>query len=298
MQLEDLMFRPGLMADETILVTGGGTGLGYQMAEACLALGAKVAIVGRRDAVLQDAAARMMEAHGGFVLPVTCDIRDEVSINAMLDSVWSGCGAPTGLVNNAAGNFISRTEDLSPKGFDAIANIVFRGTFLTTLACGKRWLAEGRRASVISILTTWVWNGSAFVVPSAMSKAGIAAMTQSLAVEWGGRGVRFNAIAPGPFPTEGMTARLKPGEAGEAYADMRHNPLGRVGRMPELANLAVYLLHPGSEYVNGQVIAIDGGEYQATGGNFSALRAWTDEQWNEARQSIRSTDAREKGTAA
>ena len=171
---------------------------------------------------------------------------------------------------------------------------MLRGTFYLTQQCGKRWMAEGQRAAVVSIVTTWVWNGSPFVVPSAMSKAGIGAMTQSLAVEWGGKGIRFNAIAPGPFPTEGMTARLHPGEGQAAFAEMRRNPLGRVGRMPELANLAVYLLHPGSEYVNGQIIAIDGGEYQATGGNFSELRGWTDEQWRAAREAARAADETEK----
>jgi NAD(P)-dependent dehydrogenase (short-subunit alcohol dehydrogenase family) len=287
--IDDLMFRHDLMKGQKVLVTGGGTGLGRIMAEAALLLGAEVVIVGRREAVLRQAASEM-QVSGGGITAIPCDIRDPDSIERMLEKAWSR-GAPTALINNAAGNFISRTEDLSAKGFDAIANIVFRGTFLTTLGCGKRWIAGGTQASVVSILTTWVWNGSPFVVPSAMSKAGVAAMTQSLAVEWAGKGIRFNAIAPGPFPTEGMTARLKPGEGANAYQDMRHNPMGRVGRMSELANLAIYLLHPGSEYVNGQIIAIDGGEYQATGGNFSLLRAWTDQQWREARDSIRAADA-------
>lgn len=294
METDDLMFRPGLMKDQVVLITGGGTGLGREMAEACLALGARVAIAGRRIGVLEETAAQLVALHGGEVLPVACDIRDDASIEAMLDIVWDRMGPPTGLVNNAAGNFISRTEDLSPRGFDAIASIVFRGSFLTTLGCGKRWIAQGCKASVVSILTTWVWNGSPFVVPSAMSKAGIAAMTQSLAVEWGGKGIRFNAIAPGPFPTEGMTARLKPGEKDAAYADMSQNPIGRVGKMAELGNLAVYLLHPGSEYMNGQILALDGGEYQATGGNFSDLRSWTDAQWNTARADIKSATAKDK----
>lgn len=290
---DDLMFKPGLMTGQRVLVTGGGTGLGRVMSEAALILGADVVIAGRRGSVLDNTACELMAAHGGKVTPAICDIRDETSIERMLDVVWQD-GAPTALVNNAAGNFISRTEDISPRGFDAIANIVFRGSFMTTLGCGKRWIAEGATASVVSILTTWVWNGSPFTVPSAMSKAGIGAMTQSLAVEWGGKGIRFNAIAPGPFPTEGMTARLKPGEGAAAYSDMSRNPLGRVGRMPELANLAVYLMHPASEYVNGQIIAIDGAEFQSSGGNFSDLRAWTNDQWVDARRSIQSTDARDR----
>jgi NAD(P)-dependent dehydrogenase (short-subunit alcohol dehydrogenase family) len=212
----------------------------------------------------------------------------------MLDTIWADGGPLTGLVNNAAGNFISRTEDLSIRGFDAIANIVFRGSFFMTLDCGKRWLAEGTHASVISILTTWVWNGSPFTVPSAMSKAGLNAMTQSLAVEWGGRGIRFNAIAPGPFPTEGMSARLNPGQQQSAYSDMSRNPMNRVGEMRELANLAVYLLAPGSEYVNGQTIAIDGAAYQATGGNFAGLREWTEAQWDSVKQMIRATNDKDR----
>jgi len=294
MTLDDLMFKPGLMTGQRVLVTGGGTGLGKVMAEACLMLGADVYICGRRGGVLEATATELMAAHGGRVVPLACDIRVPEAISDMLDKIWADGGALTGLVNNAAGNFISRTEDLSPRGFDAIANIVFRGSFFMTLDCGKRWLEEGTRASVVSILATWVWNGSPFTVPSAMSKAGLNAMTQSLAVEWGGRGVRFNAIAPGPFPTEGMSARLNPGQQQSAYADMSHNPMGRVGEMRELANLAVYLLAPGSEYVNGQTIAIDGAAYQATGGNFAGLRAWGEEQWVAVKSMIRATNDQDR----
>ena len=291
---DDLMFRPGLMEGQRILITGGGTGLGKVMAEACLMLGAEVYICGRRGGVLDETARELMDAHGGKVVGVPCDIRVPEAIAEMCDRIWADGGPLTGLVNNAAGNFISRTEDLSPRGFDAIANIVFRGSFFTTLECGKRWIAEGTQASVISILVTWVWNGGPFTVPSAMSKAGLNAMTQSLAVEWGGKGVRFNAIAPGPFPTEGMSARLNPGSSEDAYSDMSGNPMGRVGEMRELANLAVYLLHPLSAYVNGQTIAIDGAAYQATGGNFSALRQWDDERWDQVKQLIRSTNEKDR----
>jgi len=289
---DDLMFRPGLMKGERILITGGGTGLGKAMAEACLMLGAEVYICGRRGGVLDEAAKALMDAHpsaqgSGKVVGIACDIRVPEAIHDMLDQIWSDGGALTGLVNNAAGNFISRTEDLSPRGFDAIANIVFRGSFFVTLDCGKRWIAEGKKGSVVSILTTWVWSGGPFTVPSAMSKAGLNVMTQSLAVEWGPKGIRFNAIAPGPFPTEGMTARLNPGASEGAYSDMRGNPMGRVGEMRELANLAVYLLHPLSTYVNGQTIAIDGGAWNAGGGGFSRLTEWTDEQWTQAKAMIR-----------
>ncbi len=291
MTLDDLMYRPGLLAGKRYLVTGGGSGLGRVMSEALLLLGATVYICGRRAAVVEQTAAELMAAHGGRVVAHACDIRQETQIGELLDAIWADGGALDGLVNNAAGNFVSRTEDLSPRAFDAIASIVFRGSFCMTLDCGKRWLAEGKPASVVSILTTWVWNGSPFTVPSAMSKAGLHAMTQSLAVEWAGRGIRFNAIAPGLFPTEGMSARLNP-QGGEHKAD--RNPMDRNGRMPELANLVAYLLAPGSEYVNGQTIAIDGGQFQATGGNFSGLAAWSDDDWRRARENIAGQDAKDR----
>lgn len=292
---DDLMFRPGLMKGERILITGGGTGLGKVMAEACLILGAEVYICGRRGGIVEAAAKDLMDAHGGKVVGIACDIRVPEAITEMMDTIWSDGGALTGLINNAAGNFISRTQDLSPRGFDAIANIVFRGSFFVTLDAGKRWIEEGKKASVVSILTTWIWNGGPFTVPSAMSKAGLATMSQSLAVEWGPYGIRFNNIAPGPFPTEGMSARLNPGEQrDDGQASRTGNPMGRVGEMRELANLAVYLLHPLSAYVNGQTIAIDGAAWQASGGNFSALRAWSDDQWTQAKESIQATNAKDR----
>lgn len=290
MNAEELMYRDGLLAGERILITGGGTGLGKEMAEACLILGAHVYICGRRGSVLEETANELMARHGGKVSPIPCDIRSPEAIDAMVQHIWDDGGALTGLVNNAAGNFVSRTEDLSHRAFDAVANIVFRGSFLVTQSCGQRWLAEGKPASVVSIVTTWVWNGSPFVVPSAMSKAGINAMTQSLAVEWGNRGIRLNAIAPGLFPTEGMSKRLGP--LGEM--DLGDSPMGRPGRYPELANLAVFLLGPGAEYVNGQTIAIDGGQYQADGANFSALAAWGDDEWRRAREAITATNNQDK----
>lgn len=282
MQATDLMYREGLLNGHRILVTGGGTGLGREMAEACLIMGATVYICGRRGSVLEDTARELMAAHGGEVKAIPCDIRSADAIDGMVDQIWNDGGALTGLINNAAGNFVSRTEDLSSRAFDAVASIVFRGSFLVTLSCGKRWLAEKKPASVVSIVTTWVWNGSPFVVPSAMSKAGLNTMTQSLAVEWGNRGVRLNAIAPGLFPTEGMSKRLGP----LGRMDLGESPMGRPGRYPELANLALYLLAPGSEYVNGQTIAIDGGQSHADGANFAALSAWGDEEWRRAREAI------------
>jgi NAD(P)-dependent dehydrogenase (short-subunit alcohol dehydrogenase family) len=293
---DDLMFKPGVMEGQRILVTGGGTGLGKAMAEALLMLGAEVYICGRRGAVLEATVKELTGAHGGRMAAIPCDIRVPEAIHDMLDQIWADGGALTGLINNAAGNFISRTEDLSTRAFDAIANIVFRGSFFVTLDCGKRWIAEGKSASVLSILTTWVWSGGPFTVPSAMSKAGLNVMTQSLAVEWAPKGIRFNAIAPGPFYTEGMTARLNPGAQEDSYRDMRGNPMGRAGDLRELANMAVWLMHPFSTYVNGQTIAIDGGAWNAGGGGFSRLRDWDDAQWAQARDSIRAANEKDRAS--
>lgn len=289
-----LMFRPGLMAGERILVTGGGTGIGRELAEAFLALGADVYICGRRGGKLDETAAELMAAHGGKVVGIPCDIRSPDAIFDMVEAIWGDGGALTGVVNNAAGNFISRTEDLSTRGFDAISDIVFKGTFYVTLEIGKRLIAEKRKASFLQILTTWVWNGSPFTVPSAMSKAGINVMTQSLAMEWGRHGLRFNAIAPGAFPTKGMTERLSPGST-QGSGMRRSNPMGRVGEMHEIANLAVFLMAQGAEYVNGQTIAIDGAGYQANAGNFwSALSPLGDEDWAKMTAMIRQANAKDK----
>ncbi len=299
MDISKLMYRADLMAGERILVTGGGTGLGKEMAEAFLALGATVYIWGRRGAVLDEAAAELMAKHGGKVVAQSVDIRKPDAIAAAVDAIWADGGALTGVVNNAAGNFISRTEDLSVNGFNAISDIVFRGTFYVTLDIGKRLIAEKKQASFLAILTTWVWNGSAFTVPSAMSKAGINVMTQSLATEWGRYGLRFNAIAPGPFPTKGMSDRLSPGGGNLLNADNSRagNPMGRVGEMHELANLAVLLMARGAEYVNGQTIAIDGAAYQAGGGGFyNTLMPLGDEEWSAISSMIRGTNDKDKAT--
>jgi len=288
--LSKLMYRPGLLVGQRILVTGGGTGIGRELAETFLALGAAVYICGRRGGKLDETASELMAVHGGTVIGIACDIRSPQAIADMVDRIWAD-GALTGVVNNAAGNFVSRTEDLSVRGFDAIADIVFKGTFYVTLDIGKRLIAEKRSAAFLSILTTWVWNGSPFTVPSAMSKAGINVMTQSLAMEWGRYGLRFNAIAPGAFPTKGMTERLAPGGGGMA----RSNPMGRVGEMHEIGNLAAFLMAPGADYVNGQTIAIDGAGYQANAGNFwSALSPLGDAQWAEMAAKIRGANDRDK----
>lgn len=294
MDTSKLMFKPGLMKGQRILVTGGGTGLGKEMAEALLALGADVYICGRRGDVLKETADELMKKHGGNMYPVPCDIRVADAIHDVVDEIWSA-GPLTGLINNAAGNFISRTEDLSPRGFEAISNIVFKGSFFMTLDIGKRWIEQKIPGSVVSILVTWVWTGGPFTVPSAMSKAGIDAMTKSLAVEWGRYGIRLNAIAPGAFPTEGMSARLAPGGrvSAERPANANPNSMARNGYMHELANLATFLLAPGAEYLTGQHIAIDGASHLG-GGGFRNLADWTDEQWKAARESIQATNEKDR----
>jgi NAD(P)-dependent dehydrogenase (short-subunit alcohol dehydrogenase family) len=291
------MFKDGLLKGKRILVTGGGTGLGEVMAEAYAELGSTVYICGRRAAVLDETAKKISDKTGAKVKGIPCDIRVAEAVDDMVAQVWADGGALTGLVNNAAGNFISRTKDLSPRGFNAIADIVFRGSFYVTLACGKRWIAENKPASVISILTTWIWNGGPFTVPSAMSKAGLNIMTKSLATEWGPNNIRLNAIAPGPFPTKGAWERLNPKSSNRGDSN-RTIPMGRVGEMPELANLAVFLMSDGCDYLTGQTIAIDGAMHLASGGNFAAMAALGDEDWEKIRNEIRSTNEKDKAQRA
>lgn len=287
------MFRNDLFRGKRILVTGGGTGLGKAMAQRLMELGAELHICGRRDSVLQETAAELGHATGGKIYSYACDIRVAQAVDEMIERIWQEHGPLDGLINNAAGNFIARSEDLSQRGFDAIANIVLHGSFYVTQAVGKRWIAGKRGGSVVSIVTTWVRSGSAFVVPSAMSKAGIAAMTQSLAVEWGPKGIRLNAIAPGPFPTEGMTKRLAPTEALEKRM-INAIPMRRVGNLPELANLAAFLLADDVGYLTGEVIAIDGGQWLNSAAGFGALSELTDADWQEIRANIEATNAKDK----
>jgi NAD(P)-dependent dehydrogenase (short-subunit alcohol dehydrogenase family) len=291
------MFKDNLFAGKRILVTGGGTGLGEVMTEAYARLGATVYICGRRAGVAEQTAARISRETGAQVKGFGRDIRVPESIDELLAQIWNDGGPLTGLVNNAAGNFISRTEDLSPRGFNAISDIVFRGTFYVTLGCGKRWIAEHAPASVISILATWIWNGGPYTVPSAMSKAGINIMTKSLAVEWAPHGIRLNAIAPGPFPTKGAWERLNPGAASGGDSS-GVNPMGRVGKMSELANLATFLMADGCDYLTGQTIAIDGGLHLATGGNFSSLARLGDADWENIRTAIRAANEKDKAQRA
>ena len=277
------MFESGLLRDKRILVTGGGTGLGLAMGKRFLALGADIAICGRRQAVCDATAAEWRTQFPGCrVDTFGVDIRDPAAVDAMLDALWAD-GPLDALVNNAAGNFIAKTEELSPRAIDAVLGIVLHGSAYVTVGCGRRWLADKRRASVLSIVTSYAWTGSAYVVPSAMAKAGVLAMTRSLAVEWGGRGVRLNAIAPGPFPTQGAWERLVP-RPDLAQRFETNNPLGRPGRHEELANLAAFLLSDGAGYINGEVVTIDGGEWLQGAGQFNFLRELSDADWDEVRK--------------
>ena len=256
------MFQADLLKDRRILITGGGTGLGQSMGRRMLELGASLVICGRREAVLEAAAAEFDADFPGRTEWYGCDIRDAGAIEAMLDAVWAEGPLDT-LINNAAGNFLARTETLSPRALDAVLGIVLHGSAYMTLACGKRWIADSHQANVLSIVTTYAWTGSAYVVPSAMAKAGVLAMTRSLAVEWGPKGIRLNAIAPGPFPTKGAWDRLIPNQEIEA-AWLERVPLGRVGEHRELADLAVYLISEGA-------------------GQFSLMEKLSDQEWEQMR---------------
>jgi NAD(P)-dependent dehydrogenase (short-subunit alcohol dehydrogenase family) len=263
------MFRTDLLQNKRILITGGGTGLGKGMAQRFLSLGASVYICGRRKEVLSATERELHEATGGTIHAITCDVRSAEAVEAMIETIWKDGPLDT-LVNNAAGNFLARTEELSLRAFEAVIGIVLMGTLHATLACGRRWLAAGHPATVLNITTTYTRTGSAYVVPSATAKAGVEAMTRSLAVEWGNRGIRMNAIAPGPVPTEGAFSRLLPRPELEELAKQR-NPMGRFGTVEELANLAAFLVSDGCRYINGEVVAMDGGEWLQGAGEFSQL---------------------------
>jgi NAD(P)-dependent dehydrogenase (short-subunit alcohol dehydrogenase family) len=287
-------FRKDCLADKSILVTGGGGGLGREIANALASHGAMVHICGRREGLLRETAAKLQAETGSRIVPHACDIRDPAAIDAMLDGIWSD-GPLTGLVNNAAANFIAPTKSLSARGYDTIRSTVMDGTFYVTLAVGKRWIGAGLPGAVVSNLVTWVWTGSPFVVPSAMAKTAIHAMTMSLAVEWARYGIRVNATAPGPFPTESAWEKLSPipgTKAGATSADQV--PMRRYGRMHELQNLLVFLMADGCDYLTGQTIAIDGGHHLAAPSTFADLTELSDETWAEAREAIRATSARDK----
>ena len=270
------MFQKDLLKDKVIFITGGGTGLGKSMALGFAGLGAKIAICGRRRDVLE-AAAKEFGKKGAEVFFDTCDIRKYDEVEKVVDGIYQKFGKIDGLINNAAGNFICPTEYLSPNGFDAIVRIVLHGTFHVTQAVGKKWIGAGTGGRVLSMCTTYAWTGSAFVIPSVCAKAGVLAMTRSLAVEWGKYNIRLNAIAPGPFPMEQAWAILMP----QGYEDrmIQKNPCKRTGNHEELMNLAAFLMSDGAGYINGDCITIDGGEWLQGAGEFNGMLDLTPEDW-------------------
>ena len=272
------MFQKDLLQHKRILITGGGTGLGKASAQRFLELGATVYICGRRHDVLAATEKELQQKTGGSIHSRPCDVREAAAVEEMIDTVWKD-GPLDVLMNNAAGNFLARTEELSIRAFESVIGIVLMGTLHATLGCGKRWLQAGHRGVVLNVTTTYTTTGSAYVVPSAVSKAGVQALTRSLAVEWGNRGIRMNAIAPGPVPTEGAFSRLLPRPELEQLAKER-NPLGRFGTLEEFANLAAFLVSDGSAYINGDVVTMDGGEWLQGAGEFTGLgRMLKEDEW-------------------
>jgi len=282
------MFTSEVLKDQVIVVTGGGSGLGKSMSRYFLQLGARVVITSRNLEKLKNTAAELEKETGGTVLPVKCDVRNYDEVEAMLAATLDNFGKVDGLLNNAAGNFISPTERLSARAFDTVIDIVLKGSKNCTLALGKHWIkVKQKKATVLNIVTTYAFTGSAYVVPSATAKAGVLAMTRSLAVEWAKYGIRMNAIAPGPFPTKGAWDRLLPGDLKEKFDVSKKVPLKRVGEHQELANLAAYLMSDFSAYINGEVIVIDGGEWLQGAGEFNMLEHIPQSMWDMLEAMIR-----------
>lgn len=274
------MLKPGALKGKNILITGGGTGLGRSMGEYFLELGANLVITSRKLDVLQQTAAEMMSQKGGKVIPLVCDVRDIDQVEQMWKDATGQLGQIHVVLNNAAGNFISPTERLSTNAFNTVLDIVLKGTSQVTLTAGKDWISKKQSGTFLNIVTTYAWTGSGYVVPSAAAKAGVLAMTRSLAVEWAKYGIRSNAIAPGPFPTEGAWSRLLPGDLVKKFDPAKKVPVGRVGEHQELANLAAYLVSDYSSYVNGEVMTIDGGEWLKGAGEFNNLEQIPQEMWD------------------
>ncbi|SEH53327.1 NAD(P)-dependent dehydrogenase, short-chain alcohol dehydrogenase family [Paenimyroides aquimaris] len=288
MDFSQKMLRDNALKDKVIIVTGGGSGLGKAMTTYFLELGAKVAITSRDLEKLKTTAQELEDQTGGKCLPIACDVRHYDQVENMLQMVLDTFGKADILVNNAAGNFISPTERLSANAFDTIIDIVLKGSKNCTLALGKHWIDQGEKnKTVLNIVTTYAWTGSAYVVPSATAKAGVLAMTRSLAVEWAKYGIRMNAIAPGPFPTKGAWDRLLPGDLKDQFDLSKQVPLQRVGEHQELANLAAYLVSDFSAYINGEVITIDGGEWLQGAGQFNLLEQIPKELWDTLEQMIK-----------
>lgn len=278
------MFKPGALEGKTIIITGGGTGLGKSMGTYFLELGANLVITSRKKEVIDKTAKELSEKTGGKVLAVPCDVRKYDEVENVIKATEDKFGQIHGVLNNAAGNFISPTERLSHRAFDIVVDIVLKGTYYTTLAAGKNWIKNKQPGTFLNIVTTYAWTGSGYVVPSACGKAGVLALTRSLAVEWAKYNIRSNAIAPGPFPTEGAWSRLLPGDLVNKFDPAARIPLKRVGDHQELANLAAYLISDYAGYINGEVVTIDGGEWLRHGGEFSHLEEIPDELWDEVEQ--------------
>lgn len=282
------MLRDDALNDKVIIVTGGGSGLGKAMTTYFLELGAKVAITSRDIEKLQNTAKELEVKTGGICLPIACDVRHYDQVENILQQVLHAFGKVDVLLNNAAGNFISPTERLSANAFDTIIDIVLKGSKNCTLALGKHWIEKGEKNKVVlNIVTTYAWTGSGYVVPSATAKAGVLAMTRSLAVEWAKYGIRMNAIAPGPFPTKGAWDRLLPGDLKDQFDLSKQVPLRRMGEHQELANLAAYLVSDFSSYINGEVVTIDGGEWLQGAGEFNMLENIPKEMWDMLEQMIK-----------
>lgn len=274
------MLKEDALKGRTIIVTGGGTGLGRAMGTYFLELGANLVITSRKLDVLEKTAAEMAKETGGEVLPLACDVREYEQVEEVIKLTEAKFGQIHGVLNNAAGNFVSPTERLSHRAFNIIIDIVLRGTANFTLATGKHWIKKKQPGTFLNIVTTYAYTGSGWVVPSAAAKAGVLAMTRSLAVEWAKYKIRSNAIAPGPFPTEGAWKRLLPGKLAKKLDPVQRIPVGRVGEHQELANLAAYLMSDYSAYVNGEVITIDGGEWLKGAGEFNMMEAVSSLQWD------------------
>ena len=274
------MLKENSLEDKVILVTGGGSGLGKSMVKYFLELGANVIITSRREQLLNDVAKEFNAQYSSEVFPIACDVRKIDEVEKVIEESYNKFGKVDCLVNNAAGNFISPTERLSTRAFDAVIDIVLKGTINFTLTLGKKWIREKKNGNILNIVTTYSWTGSGYVVPSACAKAGVLSMTRSLAVEWAKYKIRSNAIAPGPFPTKGAWERLLPGDLKEKFDPSKKVPVGRVGEHQELSNLAAYLLSDFSSYINGEVITIDGAEWLKGAGQFNHLDMITDQMWD------------------